>query len=99
MGGRCTGVTWRWLKACLAAGAACGLAIGLAACSTPGGRRGSGPVMLPEASPGYAGAQHGERRAQLMRGIGEEALLLADALLHAFEHAIDRLDKGRDLGG
>ena len=44
------------------------------------------------------GLQPGERRAQLVRGVGEEPLLVAVRLVHLVEELVERRDQGLGLG-
>ena len=41
------------------------------------------------------GAQHGERRAQLVRGVGDEVALARERALEAIEHAVERVRPAR----
>ena len=43
------------------------------------------------------GAHRGERRAQLVGGVGDQPVLLLDAVLEAVEHRVERAARWRDL--
>ena len=44
-------------------------------------------------------AHHGERRAEVVRGVGDQALLLRDAVLQAVEHRVERHGQMGELVG